>query len=210
MTIKAVTPATETLKVSTDVEAVKKEIEEFLTAYNDVITYIKQKQKVDPETNFRGVLASDSTYSFMRSKFRGFMSDPVAGVSSGNPEHLFEIGITAAADGTLSFTDSEKFENVLAAGSAPVSDLFNSTNGVASQLKTFMKDFIKVGGIIDDGKESVEDRIKTLDGRIKRFDNRLAKREVQLRKQLAQMQQVSVLLGGQAAAFSSLAQTFRF
>jgi len=210
MTIKAVTPATETLKVSTDVEAVKKEIEEFLTAYNDVITYIKQKQKVDPETNSRGALASDSTYSFMRSKFRGIMSDPVAGVSSGNPEHLFEIGITAAADGTLSFTDTEKFENVLAAGSVPVSDLFNSTNGVANQLKTFMDDFIKVGGIIDDGKESVEDRIKTLDGRIKRFDNRLAKREVQLRKQLAQMQQISVLLGGQAAAFSSLAQSFGF
>jgi len=210
MTIKAVTPATETLKVSTDVEAVKKEIEEFLTAYNDVITYIKQKQKVDPETNSRGVLASDSTYSFMRSKFRGIMSDPVAGISSGNPEHLFEIGITAASDGTLSFTDEEKFENVLAAGSVPISDLFNSTNGVANQLKTFMDDFIKIGGIIDDGKESVEDRIKTLDGRIKRFDNRLAKREVQLRKQLARMQQISVLLGGQAAAFSSLAQTFRF
>ncbi len=138
------------------------------------------------------------------------MSDPVTGVSSGNPEHLFEIGITAAADGTLSFTDSEKFENVLAAGSVPVSDLFNSTNGVANQLKTFMEAFIKVGGTIDDGKKSVEDRIKTLDSRIKRFDKRLARREVQLRKQLAQMQQISVLLGGQAAAFSSLSQTILF
>ncbi len=210
ITLKNITTATETLKVSTDVEAVKKEIEDFLKAYNDVITYIKQKQKVDPETSARGVLASDSTYTAIRSKFRGIMGDPVTGVASGNPEHLFEIGITAASDGTLSFTDSEKFENALATGSLPISDLFNSTNGVAGQLKTFMKAFIKVGGVIDDSQKSVDNRIKTLDSRIKRFDQRLAKREVQLRKQLAQMQQISVLLGGQAAAFSSLAQTIRF
>ena len=208
--VKGVTSTTESMQVSVDTEAVKEEIQALFDAYNEVITYLRDKSKIDSETNIRGPLAGDSTYSYLRYSLRNIFTGKVSDVNSGNAEHLFEVGITAANDGTLSFTDDEKFENALAAGSSNISDLFNSTDGIATQVEEFLEDFVKVGGIIDDSKTSMADRIKILDKRIERFDARLAKREVQLRKQLAHMQQVSVLLGGQAAAFSSLASTFRF
>lgn len=210
LNLKGVTATTESMQVSVDTENVKEELQALLDAYNKVILFIKDKSKVDPKTSARGPLAGDSTYSFVRFSLRNIFTGKVSGIDSGNPEHLFEVGITAAADGTLSFTDEEKFENALAAGSSKVSDLFNSTNGIATQVKSFLKSFVKTGGIIDDSKKSIQARIKSLDSRIKRFDERLARREVQLRKQFAKMQQVSTLLGGQSMAFSSLQSSLRF
>lgn len=210
MTLKGVTQTTENMKVVVDVASVKEGLQELLDAYNSIIGFLKEKSVVDPETKVRGVLAGDSTYSFLRSKLRGVMTGKVSGIDAGNPEHLFEIGITAANDGTLSFTDTEKFENALAEGSTKVSDLFNSTNGVANELKGLLDDFVKVGGIISDSTNSMADRIKTIDRQIERFDDRLARREQQLRTQFARMQQIATLLGGQSAAFASLTSSFRF
>jgi len=208
--VKDVTSTTESMQVSIDTNAVKEEIQALLDSYNEVITYLRDKSRIDPETNIRGPLAGDSTYSYLRYNLRNIFTGSVSDVASGNAEHLFEVGITAANDGTLSFTDDEEFETALAAGSSNISDLFSSTDGIATQVEEFLEAYVKVGGVLDDSKSSIEDRIESLDDRIERFDARLARREVQLRKQLAQMQQVSVLLGGQAAAFSSLASSFGF
>lgn len=208
---KDITTSTESMQVSVDTETVKEEIQAMLDAYNKVILYIKEKSSVDPETSARGPLAGDSTYSFVRFSLRNIFTGNISGADTGNPEHLFEVGITAANDGTLSFTDDEKFENALAAGSSQVSDLFNnSTDGIANQVEDFLENFVKTGGIIDDSKTSITDRIKSIDSRIERFDERLAQREVQLRKQFARMQEVSTLLGGQSAAFSSLQSSLLF
>ncbi len=211
LNVKDVTASTESMQVSVDTETVKEEIQALLDAYNKVILYIKEQSKVNPETSTRGPLAGDSTYSFVRYSLRNILTGNISGVGTGNPEHLFEVGITAASDGTLSFTDDEEFENALAAGSSQVSDLFNnSTDGIATQVEDFLENFVKTGGIIDDSKTSITDRIKSIDDRIERFDERLARREVQLRKTFAKMQEVSTLLGGQSAAFSSLQSSLRF
>ncbi|MCG8608642.1 flagellar filament capping protein FliD, partial [bacterium] len=125
--------------------------------------------------------------------------------------NLFEIGITAASDGTLSLSDTSKFESVLQSGSIKISDLFNNTtDGIAKQIKDFIKDFVKVGGIIDDSGDAVTERVKSLDSQMARFDDRLARREAQLREQFAKMQETSLLLGRQQSAFASLASTIRF
>lgn len=208
LNLKDVTTATETLTVSVDSDSVKKEVEDFLGAFNDVLTFIRAKTAVDPTTNSRGALAGESTYRGLISNLRGIMSGFVDSVTSGNPEALFEIGITAASDGTLSITDEEKFQNVLAEGSTKIADLFNSTNGIASRIKTTLEQYVKVGGIIDNSKDVLDDRIKSLDNQINRFDDRLFRREQQLREQFAQMQKLSQLLGRQSAAFLSISSGF--
>ncbi len=210
MTLKDVTASTENMKVNVDVDEVKKRLQELLDSYNGVITFLKQNASVDKDTGKRGELAGDSTYAFLRSKLRNIMTSKVAGVSAGNPEYLSEIGITAAADGTLSFTDDDKFSAALTTSSVKVSDLFNVSDGFATQLNTMVNDYVKVGGTIDDSQSSISDRIKSVDSQISRFDERLARREIQLRKQFSHMQQVSALLGGQSAAFSSLTSSIRF
>ncbi len=194
LTLKNITATTETVSVSSDVGAVKQEVEDFLSAYNEVLQFIKAKIAVDPETRVRGPLASDSTYRELLSTLRNIMSEKVSNVVNGNPEYLFEIGITAAVDGTLSITDDEKFENALLSGSNAISDLFNVSDGKATKIKDTLEGYVKVGGIIDDGKTSIDDRIKSIDDRIARLDARLAKREQQLIAQFAKMQEVASLL----------------
>lgn len=210
LTLKDTTTTAETLQVTVDTEKVKQELQSMIDAYNSVIQYLREKQAVDPNTNTRGALAGDSTYSFLRSSMRDIMTGKIEGITAGNPEHLFEIGITAASDGTLSFTDTEKFESVLTSGSTKVSDLFNSDNGVATQVKSFLENFVKVGGIIDESQDSITDRMKSIDTQLSRFDERLDRREIQLRQQFAKMQETAQLLGGQQAAFSSLVSSFAF
>jgi flagellar hook-associated protein 2 len=206
MTLKDVTETTESLKVSIDSEQVKQKVNEYLNAYNDVLTYIKAKSAVDPKLNVRGPLAGETTYTFLRSNLRSLMSNQVSGLATGQPQYLHEIGIEAATDGKLSIKDDEKFEDALAASSTYVSDLFNSSNGVAAQIKSFLESYVKVGGILDDSVESNRDRITGIDGRISRFDQRLAQREFQLRQQFAKMQETAQLLGGQSSSFASIAQ----
>jgi flagellar hook-associated protein 2 len=208
LTVKDVTETTEALKVAIDSETVKAKINDYLNAYNDVLTYLRAKTTVDPVLKVRGELAGESTYTFLRSNIRGMMTAKVEGVSSGNPEYLFDIGIKANTDGTLTLSDDEKFEAALANGSATISDLFNSADGVANRLKDFLDDYIKVGGILDDSQDSIADRIKSIDGRVERFDARLAKREFQLRQQFAKMQETAQLLSGQQASFASLVGIF--
>ena len=60
MNIKDVNATSETLQVSEDTEAVKKEVEDILNAYNDIIKFLREKSKVDPETNARGALSGIS------------------------------------------------------------------------------------------------------------------------------------------------------
>ncbi|MFQ5751217.1 MAG: flagellar filament capping protein FliD, partial [bacterium] len=171
---------------------------------------IRDKINTDKETKVRGTLAGDSTYRNLRSRLRSVMTGQVTSADSGNPDYLFDIGISAASDGTLSITDSDEFEDALLASSSAIADLFNSSSGVATQLKSVLDDFIKVGGYIDKGKDNVTDRIKNIDSQINRYDERLARRERQLRTQFAKMQEVSLLLGRQSAAFSSIASNLNY
>jgi flagellar hook-associated protein 2 len=194
LTLKNVTTTTESFGIAEDVEAVKKEVTDFLTAYNDALQFLKDKTTVDADLFVRGPLAGSSTYRELRTKLINVMTSRITNVLSGNPEYLSEIGITAASNGSLSITDDSKFEKALQSGSKAISDVFNASDGVATQIKDLLDDYVKVGGFIDNIQSSISDRIKTLDSRIARMDDRLARREQLLRAQFAKMQEISALL----------------
>ena len=210
LTLKNITTTQETLEIKVDTEKVKQELEELISVYNDVVNFVKAKTTVDSTTNTRGALANDSNFRGLRSTLRGIVGGQVSSAASGNPQSIFELGVTSSSDGTLSLTDTTKLDKVLATGSSAVSDIFRSQNGIAAQLKTTLDEFVKVGGTIDDSKSSVDDRLRGIDARLKRFDKRLGRRETQLRKQFSRMQETAALLGGQSNAFSSIFSSIRF
>ncbi|MCG8607456.1 flagellar filament capping protein FliD, partial [bacterium] len=92
LTLKDVTTASESFQVSEDTETVKQEVEDFLNAYNKVIQFLREKSAVDATTGNRGVLAGESTYTFLRTNLRSIITGTVSGIASGNPQNLFEIG----------------------------------------------------------------------------------------------------------------------
>lgn len=206
------------LTIESDVAEVKKKVQTFLDDYNAVLTFLKSKTGVDPATKIRGILAGESTYSVLGSTLRGILSGQITGITTGNPTYVSEIGITAARDGSLSITDSKKFEDTLKSDPSKVSKLFSdpsfdddtatfvggipTTGGFANKIDEFVESFVKAGGLISGTKKILDDRIKFMDEQIKRFEDRLKIREKVLTKQFSAIFEALSLLSSQQQVVS--------
>ena len=177
-----------TLTVGPDKTAINTSVQSLLTKYNDLIKYLNDKTKGGGASS-RGPLAGDATYTQLRMRLRSLMASTVSTVTSGNPKQLSEIGITAAADGTLSITDTTKFNAKLDLSANTVGDLFNSGNGFAVQLKSLLTGYTKASGVVDNSTDSITLQITNIDRQIAQQNDRLRIREDGLRRQLAAIQQ---------------------
>ena len=178
----------QTVTVSADVDGVKKEVQDFLDAFNGSIDYLRTNAEMNPQTKERGVLADNGLYRQMTSNLRSKLSTVVSNTSSSTYDRLFDLGIEPDSTGHYSIVDSSKFEMALESSTKNVSDLFNATDGIASLVKTYVNSFVKVGGSIDSSKNTLQDSIFQLDTRITYWDEVLAKREIQLRDEFTRVQ----------------------
>jgi len=191
------TATTETITVTADTEAVKKEAQDFIDAYNEVIKFLNDKTATDGE--FRG----DMTYSTLKFQLRGIIAAVVSDTESSDYNTLREIGIGIKRDGTLYFEDETKFETALATNTSLISDLFVATDGVAVALNDFIVNFTKTSGIISSSKDAVKATLRYQDTRLENFDERLDKKVERFRAQLLRLQAVYVEMQQQSAFFAS-------
>lgn len=198
---------TETLTITNDVEDVKKNVNDFLSKYNDTIRFLRMHGRIDPDTKVRGVLANDSLYSSLISRMQGVVAKSLSGVSSNVYNSLSSIGITANSDGTLSMTDSTKFTNALNESISNVSEVFNnSTDGIAVKLETLLENFTSAGGSISASQQRMDDNILQINDQITRLEERLETRRLQLTNEFAKMQDMMSSLARQQ---SFMSQFFR-
>lgn len=193
----------ETVTVAADTEAIKADVEDFISKYNDVIKFLREKTHVDPETHERGPLSTDFTYRGIISDFRSIVGSEVTSTASSDYNLLYDIGIEASQDGTLSITDSSKFQSALEVNPQYVSDLFRGSDGVAQKLEDYIDSYVRTGGIIDATKEQINNSISHVNDRIKYMDELLSKKEKQYFDEFSKMQQTMLILQNQQAFFSS-------
>jgi flagellar hook-associated protein 2 len=141
------TPAT--LIVGVNKDQVKSNVQTFVNDYNYALTYLKSATSVDPTNQVRQILAGDSAFVTLRINLQALAAQQVSSVQSGNPDVLYKIGITAGKDGTLSISDSAKFDAAIATDTVKLSDLFGSSSGIAVQMKTLLDGFVSSGGRAD-------------------------------------------------------------
>jgi len=178
----------QSVTVSADVDRVKKEVQDFLDAFNGSIDYLRENAEMNPDTKERGALADDGLYRQMTSNLRSKLNTIVSNTSSSIYDRLFDLGIESDTTGHYSIVNSNKFEIALDSNTRNVSDLFNATDGIATVVKTYVNAFVKVGGSIDSSKSSLQDSIMQLNSRITYWDEVLAKREIQLRDEFTRIQ----------------------
>jgi flagellar hook-associated protein 2 len=116
------------------------------------------------------------------------MGQLVSSATPGNPNVLYAIGITAGADGTLSISDTAKFDDALAVNSTKVSDLFNSSNGVAVKLKTLLSGYVATKGQMDAANTTLSSQITNLDSRIKAAQARITQQVARYRSDFTRLQ----------------------
>ncbi len=193
----------ETITISSDVDAVKEEVQAILDAYNEVLDFLDKKTEIDPDTYESGILSHDITYRGMTTDLRNIMSSTVSNVDNSNYAKLYNIGIEPDDNGKLSIADSDKFEEALEANPNYVSDVFNASDGVASQLEDYLEAYIQTGGTIDNSKSNIDSNIINLDDRIDLMDDILVQRERQLRNQFSKLQEMMAQLSRQQSFFNS-------
>jgi len=189
----------ETLTVTQDKETIKERLEGFIEDYNAVIELLNNKTSIDSTTYERGPLAGNFTFTNLKINLRSIVVSQVSTVQSGNPSHITELGVEIKRDGTLTLDDEDALTEALEQGSTAVTDLFNSTLGIATRIEELLDDFISTGGIIDDFRTGSKERISSIQKRTSQFESRLRFKESGLRQRFTNLQKTLSRLGTQEA-----------
>jgi len=206
VTLNLLAPTSEavTLEVSRDTSAIMNGINDFISAFNDLMDYLNEQTQVDPTTYTRGALAGDSLVSFVKRQLINYVLQSVSGVSDDNPSSLSQIGITFDEDMHLTVSDSGTLNEYLSENPQAVADLFQLSDGVAQRIYDLLNPLTQSGGTIEEQKEVLQDQVESIDDRIERLEAMLQRREEQIRDELVSLQQALIAAVQQQAFMQSL------
>jgi len=101
-----------TIETGLDTGAVKKKIQSFVEAFNEVKSFLDDQNSFNPDTEEGGVLLGDLTLMTIQSRLSRLISEPVRGLES-NLNTLASIGIRTGLSGRLSIRDSGRLSEAL-------------------------------------------------------------------------------------------------
>lgn len=171
--------------VASDNEAVKTAIDEFVTAFNELATYIKDQTKYNESTKSGGPLQGDRTTIGLQWQLRGVINQGSS--ASTTWSRLSEIGITMKQDGTLTTSTSDLEE---ALKNPEELRKLLATDGTDTAGSGFLDRFKDLGNAVlgEDGslmtlQESLEMRVERNDDRQDQMEDRLTRTEARIRAQ---------------------------
>jgi flagellar hook-associated protein 2 len=173
------------IDVTTDTAAVKTAIEDFVKAFNELATFIREQTKYDAATKKGGPMQGDSLVVGLQRQLRGVINQ--ASTASTVFGRLADIGITMQTDGTL-----EIKAGALDNGLANLDQLRSllATDGTTAADSGFMRRFKELGdallgvdGTFETRNESLQDRLERNGDRQDQMEARLAATEKRLRAQ---------------------------
>lgn len=194
------------ITVARDADAVKKSVNDFVKAYNDVERLIAELTRFDPNTKTAAVLNGESllrqAQSSVRAIVRGTMS-----AAAGEHTRLSEVGLEIQRDGSLRLNET-RFGDALAADHARVTRLFSATStveaeqGFAVRLRARIDAIAGTGGSLAAREDGLRSSIRSLDAQQERIESRLSLVESRL---LAQYSKLDALLATRQQQSAALA-----
>jgi len=195
--LKAVMEPTDsnvTVSITKDISKIRSKIDEFISKFNDVYTYIKGKSITDSDLGTRGIFVGESSAVSILSALTSNSYQQVSGIPEGEISFLSQIGITFNPQTGLSISDDSKLTDALNNKIVQVENLFNSSNGIANRLYNSISVYLGTDGIISNLQnsynssiESISDKIDSLNLRIDKNAEALRNRYQQLQSQLAEL-----------------------
>ena len=191
---------TETLSIELDKESAKSKVNDFIKAYNALVSTMSSLSSYDAKTRKGGPLLGDATLRGVQNQIRQVLSNSTQGVSGFST--LAEIGIKTNKSGALEL-DSSKFDKVIAANFDGVSQLFASDNGLAKRLDGVLTNYLSFDGAVSARVDGVNKQIGDIADQRQKLSTRLTGIEARYRKQFTAM---DTLLGQLQATGSYLTQ----
>ncbi|MFN3829627.1 MAG: flagellar filament capping protein FliD [Tepidimonas ignava] len=193
-----------TLTVADDTESMRKAVEEFRAAFNELSTTIKNLTRSDPTGAGNGPLRGDSAALGILTMLRRYAGDMVPG---NTPATLNEAGLRFNREGALD-VDSARLDAALANPSA-LATLFGN-GGLAERIRNFARDTLAAGGSATSRVNSLQETVKRKNQEIDRINERVQRTEAALRAQytaldtkMAGYSSLSNYISQQLAAWSS-------
>ena len=161
---EVISTAAATLNVKADTEAMKKNIQEFVEAYNALNDLLTQSTKYVEESKTAGVLQGDSATVSLQNSLR-MLTQGISG-STGGLTRLAEIGIQMQEGGKLS-TDTTKLDKALTNLEglkglfANKADALGQGGGIAVNFKNFTDKLLSFDGTLNTKTDSLERTLKS-------------------------------------------------
>lgn len=196
-----------TINVNDDKAGTTSRLQDFVTAYNDIITYMKDKNTIERQENGSQVTSVFGPLSTTRIdenaivSIRETMSS--SAYTSGQYVRIFaDLGISTERDGTLKF-DSAKFQENLAKEPASVDRLLKAFGDAAAITGGTIDQQVRFNGIIDVALNNNKDQITDLNKRIANAESSISKNEETMRARFSRLESLTSQLQSQQAQLTS-------
>lgn len=206
LTFNLVDTGSATVTVNTDSAATSTKLQQFVDAYNEVLSYIKEQDAVTQEEdenglrNIFGALASTSIDEGLVTALRSSLTG--SSTSGGTVNTLADLGITTERDGSLKF-DSATFATALSDDPESVTTITASLGESLGAVDGTLAQYTRFSGIIDTASNANTSEISRLNQRIADLEKVLAKEEESLNARFARLES---LIGQLSSQQSTLAQ----
>lgn len=181
LTLNQVTTAPVEINVTPDQEAIKKNIQGFIDAYNAISSTLSSSTRFDEASKTAGPLQGDSTATGLQNALRGMMRS----VTNSTPfSRLTDIGLSMQTNGALS-VDNTKL-NAALSDRAGIKALFTNDTGSATELgfglkvKSFADGLLAADGLVSNKAKSIQSAIDRNDKAQNRVNDRANRAEVRL------------------------------
>jgi flagellar hook-associated protein 2 len=193
LTLSQVTTAPVEVEVRADQDAMKKNVQAFVDAYNGLNTMLAEATKYNPDTKTAGSLQGDSTAVGLQNALRGMMRS----VTSSSPfSRLIDVGIEAQQGGKLEIK-ADKL-NAALGNLDGLRALFTSTStdpsqqGFGLKVKAFADGLVSATGTLSTKTDSLQGAIKRNSTEQDKVNDRASRAEV---RYLAQYNAMDAAVG---------------
>lgn len=176
-----------TLDITRDSGSVEGDIENFVSAYNDLQETMSSLTDYNSESGSAGTLLGNATVRGVQTQLRNLMGDAVDG---GEFSTLTDLGITLQLDGTLEL-DEETLAEAVDNQLGDLADFFagasDEASGFAGRMDTALGAVLEEGGTLESATDGLETRIEGLEQTYDRTESRIEDTIERYRSQFAEL-----------------------
>ncbi len=200
----------EIVTVARDIEPMKKAIQAWTDAYNELnstyksLTKYTQVEKGEAASKDNGVLLGDTTSRMIMSELKSFVT---SSQGTSDMDTLNKMGIKFKVDGSLDI-DSKKLDEALKEKPANVKEFFmgdGKETGFGTQTYNYLKKTLQSNdGTLDIATDGVKKRKKTLDSQIKNTERNIAATMERYKNQFQQLDKMVNSMTNSSASIGRL------
>ncbi|QGW03616.1 flagellar filament capping protein FliD [Proteus terrae subsp. cibarius] len=200
----------EIVTVARDIEPMKKAIQAWTDAYNELnstyksLTKYTQVEKGEAASKDNGVLLGDTTSRMIMSELKSFVT---SSQGTSDMDTLNKMGIKFKVDGSLDI-DSKKLDEALKEKPANVKEFFmgdGKETGFGTQTYNYLKKNLQSNdGTLDIATDGVKKRKKTLDSQIKNTERNIAATMERYKNQFQQLDKMVNSMTNSSASIGRL------